>query len=190
MEMTEPCENPDAYRYILQYHCGDDMDPGSSSHPDDDSSSHDGMDSRRPGPSSTHYDGSSSHDGMDSRRPDPSSSHIDQSSVDGMSDARRPDPSSSRIDQSSVDGMSDSRRPDPSSSHIDQSSVDGMSDSRRPVPSSELHGSSQLMSGADQGPSGSVYPSRTQPGQGMSSGYNTGPDHHTNTPRPQGDACM
>ena len=169
MEMTEPCENPDAYHYILQYHCGDDMDPGSSSHPDDDSSSHDGMDSRRPGPSSTHYDGSSSHDGMDSRRPGPSSSHIDQSSMDGMSDSRRPDPSSSRIDQSSVDGMSDSRRP---------------------VPSSELPGSSQFMSGADHSPSGSMFPSRTQPGQGMSSGYNTGPDHHTNTPRPQGDACM
>ena len=149
MEMTEPCENPDAYRYILQYHCGDDMDPGSSSHHDDDSSSHDGMDSRRPGPSSTHYDGSSSRDGMDSRRPVPSSSHRDPSS-----------------------------------------SID-MSDSRRPDPSSELHGSSQFMSGADHSPSGSMYPSHTQPGQDMSSGYNTGPDHHTNTPPPShGDACM
>ena len=140
MEMTEPCENPDAYHYILQYHCGDDMDPGSSSHPDDDSSSHDGMNSRRPGPSSTHYDGSSSRDRMDFMRPDPSSSHIDQSSMDGMSDSRRPDPSS------------------------------------------ELHGSSQFMSG-------SIYPSRTQPGQDMSSGYNTGPDPRANTP-PQDDACL
>ena len=170
MEMTEPCENPDAYHYILQYHCGDDMDPGSSSHPDDDSSSHDGMDSRRPGPSSTLYDGSSSHDRMDSTRPDPSSS---------------------RIDQSSVDDMSDSRRPDPSSSHRDPSSSLDMSDSRRPIPSSELHGSSQYMSGADHSPSGSIYPSRTEPEQDMSSGYNTGPDHHTNTPPPpHGDACM
>ena len=148
MEMTEPCENPDAYRYILQYHCGDDMDPGSSSHPDDDSSSHDGMDSRRPGPSSTHYDGSSSHDRMDSMRPDPSSSRGDESS------------SSDRME------------------------------SMHPDPSSELHRSSQLMSGADHSPSGSMYPSHTQPGQDMSSGYNIGPDHHTNTPPPQGDACM
>ena len=147
MEMTEPCENPDAYRYILQYHCGDDMDPGSSSHPDDDSSSSDGMDFTRP--PSTQSDLSSSYDRMDSMRPDPLSSYSDYSSSFDMPDSRTPDPFS------------------------------------------QLPRSSQFMSGADHSPGGSMYPSRTQPGQDMSSEYHTRPDYSASTPHPpQGDACM
>ena len=94
-------------------------------------------------------------------------------------------------DYSSSSDKTLSGRPDPSSAHTQPSSSYGKTDSWRPTPSSTMAKPSHHMSGAEQSPSGSLSPSRTQPGQVMPSSSHIGPDRHNNTPPPPPvDPCM
>ncbi|KAL8562789.1 hypothetical protein ACOMHN_022664 [Nucella lapillus] len=173
LEKTEVCANPDAYQYILRYHCANDMEPSSSR-------DHDHRSSR--------YDDMSSHYTRDSMHPRPSSFFDDRSSY--TKDSMRSRPSSSFDDMTS--NTRDSIRPRPSSVAGDHGYSSNSGDSSLPRPSPTRHVSSQSRSGSGDISGGSWSPSHTRPAyEDSSSGYYTPPVYPTMTPPKDDDlACI
>ncbi|KAL8562790.1 hypothetical protein ACOMHN_022665 [Nucella lapillus] len=92
LEKTEVCANPDAYQYILRYHCADDMEPSSSR-------DHDHRSSR--------YDGMSSHYTSDSMHPRPSSVVCDHGSSSNSGDSSLLRPPTRPVSSQSSSGSGD-----------------------------------------------------------------------------------